>query len=67
MKIKINWKERLSNPAFITLVMFTVIPQLVNRYVPIYIEDVQLIMNLISLMAGSLGFVINPTTKGLSD
>ncbi len=65
--MKINWKERFSNPAFITLILFTVVPQIVNRFVPMYLEDVQFFMNLISLIAGSLGFVINPTTKGLSD
>ncbi len=65
--MKINWKERFSNPAFITLILFTVVPQIVNRFVPMYLEDVQFFMNLISLIAGSLGFVINPITKGLSD
>lgn len=65
--MKINWKERFSNPAFIALLLFTVVPQIVNRFVPIYLEDVQFFINLISLVSGSLGFVINPTTKGLSD
>ncbi len=67
MKIKINWKERLSNPAFIALIMFTVVPQIVNRFLPVYLEDVQFFMNIISIIAGGLGFVINPVTKGLSD
>lgn len=65
--MKINWKERLTNPTFIALIMFTVIPQIVNRFIPVYLEDVEFFMNLISLISASLGFVINPTTKGLSD
>jgi phi LC3 family holin len=67
MKKKINWMVRLKNPTFIILVIFTIVPQLLQVALPEVLSQYNQVLDIITYVCGILGITIDPTTKGLKD
>lgn len=61
-----DWKARLQNPKFMTLVGIFVLG-IVSKYAPGHESDVRNALELIGYVAGVGAATMNPTTEGFRD